>query len=179
MKKASSLQKGGHVMLKSKPCEIVDISTSKIGKHGSAKCHIVGLDIFQGKTYEDILPANDTVTVPAMTYKHYQLVCMDKDGNTRVDLKAGDDINWLDQSIYRPIDLIYTWTPSTSQLYRQEKRFEVIDAARLNQLFAENSNKGHSLQKSFFVTVLSACGTEKVIIVQYMPAANGFLFYNL
>ena len=76
--------------------------------------------------------------------------------------KAGDDINW--SLIEHP------WTPSTSQLYRQDGRFEVIDAARLNQLFAERP-----YEKGLFVTVLSACGTEKVIIAQ----SAGFLFNQL
>jgi len=43
---ASALRKNGHVMLKGHATKIVDMSTSKTGKHGHAKVHIVGLDIF-------------------------------------------------------------------------------------------------------------------------------------
>ena len=45
-KPAGNLQKDDLVMLKDKPCKIVDISASRTGKHGQAKCHIVGQDIF-------------------------------------------------------------------------------------------------------------------------------------
>ena len=33
-------------MIKGKACKIVDMSTSKTGKHGHAKVHMVALDIF-------------------------------------------------------------------------------------------------------------------------------------
>ena len=45
----SALRKNGHVVLKGNPCKIVDMSTSKTGKHGHAKIHLVGIDIFTGK----------------------------------------------------------------------------------------------------------------------------------
>lgn len=48
----SSLRKNGFVVLKGFPCKIVDMSTSKTGKHGGAKVHLVGIDIFTGKKYD-------------------------------------------------------------------------------------------------------------------------------
>lgn len=43
----SALRKNGHVMLKGRPCKIVEMSTSKTGKHGHAKvkppCASVGM----------------------------------------------------------------------------------------------------------------------------------------
>ncbi|XP_049596935.1 eukaryotic translation initiation factor 5A-2 [Syngnathus scovelli] len=92
---ASSLRKNGFVMLKGRPCKIVDMSTSKTGKHGHAKVHLVGIDIFTGKKYEDLCPSTHNMNVPHVNRKDYQAVCinddfltlMDDTGNTRDDLR--------------------------------------------------------------------------------------------
>ena len=70
----SSLRKNGHVVIKGRPCKIVEMTTSKTGKHGHAKTNIVALDIFTGRKYEDMSPSTHNMDVPNVSRKEYQLV---------------------------------------------------------------------------------------------------------
>ncbi len=70
----SALRKNGFVVIKSRPCKIVDMSTSKTGKHGHAKVHLVALDIFTGKKLEDLCPSTHNMDVPNVSRREYQLV---------------------------------------------------------------------------------------------------------
>merc|ERR1712218_426449 len=67
----SALRKSGFVMIKGRPCKIVEMSTSKTGKHGHAKVHMVALDIFTGKKLEDICRSTHNMNVPNVFRKDY------------------------------------------------------------------------------------------------------------
>ncbi|KAM9341137.1 eukaryotic translation initiation factor 5A-1-like [Symphorus nematophorus] len=92
----SALRRNGYVMIKQRPCKIVDMSTSKTGKHGHAKVHLVGLDIFTQRKYEDICPSTHNMDVPRVERKDYQVIhiadgfatLMDDSGETREDLRV-------------------------------------------------------------------------------------------
>lgn len=79
--------------------QVSNVSVSKTGKHGHAKCNFTAIDIFTGKKYEDIIPSTHTAHVPTVVRKEYSLVditpetylsLMDDDGNCREDVKLPD-----------------------------------------------------------------------------------------
>lgn len=85
----SALRKGGFVCLKGHPCKVVDMSTSKTGKHGSAKVNLVGVDIFTGKKYEEFAPSTSNMDVPFVTRNEYPLLNVE-DGYLSLMLSSGD-----------------------------------------------------------------------------------------
>ena len=95
----SALRKGGHVVIKGRPCKIVDMSTSKTGKHGHAKVNMTAIDIFTNKKLEDMSPSTHNMSVPVVKRKDYQVIDIDSDGflslmnddgTTKDDLKVPD-----------------------------------------------------------------------------------------
>ena len=67
----SALRKNGFVIINNRPCKIVEMSTSKTGKHGHAKVNLVGIDVFTNKKYEDICPSTHNMMVPIVVRKEY------------------------------------------------------------------------------------------------------------
>uniref|UniRef100_A0A3Q1JKY4 Eukaryotic translation initiation factor 5A n=1 Tax=Anabas testudineus TaxID=64144 RepID=A0A3Q1JKY4_ANATE len=83
----SALRKNGYVVLKGRPCKIVEMSTSKTGKHGHAK------------KYEDMCPSTHNMDVPSIKRIDYQLVninenymsLMSDNGDIREDLRVPEN----------------------------------------------------------------------------------------
>ncbi|CDJ38681.1 translation initiation factor eIF-5A, putative [Eimeria tenella] len=133
---AGAIKKNGFCMLKGNPCKVVDYSTSKTGKHGHAKAHIVGLDIFTGKKYEDICPTSHNMEVPNVKRSEFQLIDVSDDGFVSLLLDNGD----LKSDLTLPKD--------------SDGNLDEV-ALQVKSLFQEG--------KGVLVSVLAACGKEKIV----------------
>ena len=98
--KAGSCKKGVHVMIKGFPCKVIEVSTSKTGKHGHAKVNITGIDIFSGKKYQESSPTSHNLMQPVITKEDYQLIelddhnfltLLDDNGSVREDLALDNE----------------------------------------------------------------------------------------
>merc|ERR1719446_1540862 len=130
-------------MIKGHPCKCVEVSTSKTGKHGHAKAHIVAIDIFTGKKMEDLCPTSHNLDVPFVKKTEYQVLSADpdtgevsllqEDGSTKDDLNLPNIV-----SVGEPTD----------------------EDNKIAKELVDEMEKG---EKSVFVIVQSACGREKII----------------
>ncbi|KAL7412199.1 eukaryotic translation initiation factor 5A [Mrakia frigida] len=92
----SALRKGAHVVIKGRPCKIIDMSTSKTGKHGHAKVHLIATDIFTFKKLEDISPSTHNMEAPIVIRQEFQLInvddgflnLMNDEGESKDDVKV-------------------------------------------------------------------------------------------
>ena len=83
------------MMIKGKPCKVLNISVSKTGKHGHAKCNFTAVDIFTGKKLEDMIPSTHGTTGPIVNNSAWEIIdigeegeltLMDEGGNQKTDL---------------------------------------------------------------------------------------------
>merc|ERR1712080_71823 len=88
---AGDLRKGSHVMLKGHPCKVAEVTTPKTGKHGHAKAHIVGIDIFTSKKYEELASCSHNISAPFVKRTELQVLTADMtNGETSLLLENGE-----------------------------------------------------------------------------------------
>lgn len=95
------VRNGECIMLKQKPCKICSIAVFKTGKHGDAKYHFGGFDMFTGKRCEELYMAHQKVACPEVSKTQFLVTDMDSDGyvsltnektlEMREDLRITDD----------------------------------------------------------------------------------------
>jgi len=141
---AGQIRKGGYIMIKDRPCKVSDVSTSKTGKHGHAKCHFVAIDIFNGKKVEDLVPSSHTTYAPFVKKEEYQclmvddegfVTCLTSGGDTREDIKLPNELNPM--------------PPGADEL-----------SAKIKDLCKE--------EKDFYIIVQSACNIEQIMDLKMM-----------
>ena len=61
-------------MIKGTPCKIVSLTLSETGKHGHAKAHITGSDIFTAKKFEAMFSTAHDAAVPIVSVTDYTVI---------------------------------------------------------------------------------------------------------
>ena len=73
---AKELKEGKYVIIEDIPCRIVNIDSSKPGKHGAAKMRVTGIGVFDGQKKMLLVPSDADVEVPIIERQTAQVVAV-------------------------------------------------------------------------------------------------------
>merc|ERR1712070_648802 len=148
---AGQIRKGGYIMIKGKACKVKDVSVSKTGKHGHAKCKFLATDIFSGATCEELCPSTHGIDVPIVKKTDWMVqgiqdetyvLLMDDSGEMREDLQFPTSMNFTTDD-----------DNTTTQMLKD---------------FTAKVDAGEEIE--IYCTVLAAIGLEKIIDVRKKEA---------
>ena len=86
------LQEGNYVLIDEVPSQITAYSTSKPGKHGSAKARVEGTGVFDGQKRNFTQPVDAKIWVPIVNRKQGQVVSVSGADMQVMDLETYDTI---------------------------------------------------------------------------------------
>lgn len=70
----NEIKTGRYILMDGVPCRIVEIETSKPGKHGAAKMRLTGVGVFDGNKRTLLKPSTADAEVPMIVKKKAQVV---------------------------------------------------------------------------------------------------------
>ncbi|MBS3107866.1 translation initiation factor IF-5A [Candidatus Woesearchaeota archaeon] len=91
---AGELKKGTLFLIEGHPYKVLDVQTSKTGKHGHSKCRISAESVINGKKTVLVLPGSDPVDIPIVEKKSAQVLSV-----------TGDMANVMDETTYETFDI--------------------------------------------------------------------------
>ncbi|RZN72321.1 MAG: translation initiation factor IF-5A [Candidatus Methanolliviera hydrocarbonicum] len=83
-----TLKKGGYVIVDEEPCVIMGMTTSKPGKHGSAKARMDVIGIFDGQKRSIVQPVTAKIYVPIVERKTAQVIAISRDTTQFMDMET-------------------------------------------------------------------------------------------
>ena len=87
---ASASRKGSFLMIKARATKIIEMTISKTGKHGHAKCKFTAIDIFDGTKHEMLESSTHNVYVPNVKRSEYLLIGIDDRALSLMDNESGE-----------------------------------------------------------------------------------------
>lgn len=91
---ATAARTGVIIMIDGEPFTVRSNDISKSGKHGASKCRIEAIGVFSGKKKILAIPGSERFDVPNVEKKRYQVLSVD-----------GDKVSAMDLETYETVDL--------------------------------------------------------------------------
>jgi len=97
---AKELREGEYVLIDDIPCKVVQIESSKPGKHGAAKMRVTGIGIFEGQKKTLLTPGDANIEIPIIERKNVLIMnvngqnaqVMDQQSNEIYDMELPEDL---------------------------------------------------------------------------------------
>ncbi len=87
------IKAGKFIMIDGFPSKVVDVSSSKPGKHGSAKVQITGIGIFDGQKRMLFSHSGEDVEAPLLERKRGQVISVNGDSMVVMDLVSFENFD--------------------------------------------------------------------------------------
>merc|ERR1711966_1987 len=149
MVEAGQIRKGGYIMVKGKACKVKDVSVSKTGKHGHAKCKFSASCIFTGATCEELCPSTHSIAVPFVKKSDFQVMGLE-----------GEYLQLMDEDMNMKEDL---QLPNVEYKTDDDQKY-----SELLKQYCEEIEAGAEIE--VYCTVMFAIGKEKVVEVKKKDA---------
>merc|ERR1711943_75327 len=146
---AGQIRKGGYIMVKGKACKVKDVSVSKTGKHGHAKCKFPASCIFTGATCEELCPSTHSIAVPFVKKSDFQVMGLE-----------GDYLQLMDEDMEMKEDL---QLPNVD--YKTDDDNKISEQIKS---IIEEIDSGAEIE--LYCTVMQAIGKEKVVEIKKKDA---------
>lgn len=92
-KEIRELKVGRYVNVDDEPCKITSITTSKPGKHGSAKANVEAVSIFSGAKKTFVGPVSSKVQVPIIDKRKAQILSVTDEEVQIMDLETFETLH--------------------------------------------------------------------------------------
>jgi translation initiation factor 5A len=91
---ANSIKRGSYVLAEEEPCQVLDLSHSKTGKHGHAKIRMEVIGLFDKKKRSLVMPSTNKVQVPIIDKRNAQVITIE-----------GEEMSVMDKETYETLSI--------------------------------------------------------------------------
>ena len=91
---ANSIKRGSYIVVDGEPCQVIDLSHSKTGKHGHAKIRMEAIGLFDKKKRSPVMPSTAKVQVPLIDKRNAQVITLE-----------GKEMSVMDKESYETLSI--------------------------------------------------------------------------
>jgi translation initiation factor 5A len=111
---ANSIKKGNYIVVDEEPCQVLDLSHSKTGKHGHAKIRMEVIGLFDKKKRSPVMPSTAKVQVPLIDKRNAQVISLE-----------GEEMSVMDSESYETLSI-----PKPANEDHLKKLEEIVNAGK-------------------------------------------------